>query len=103
MDGPVLVEDTCLGFRAHGGLPGPYIKWYLDKLGVDGLPKLLAAFDDKVTMGAILTEVDCISSSHDASRESRIRNDPSTGWQTMLVWHINSNTLSMPYKGHFRD
>lgn len=48
MDGPVIVEDTCLGFRAHGGLPGPYIKWYLDKLGVDGLPKLLAGFDDKV-------------------------------------------------------
>ena len=51
MDGPVIVEDTCLGFRAHGGLPGPYIKWYLDKLGVDGLPKLLAGFDDKVTSG----------------------------------------------------
>ena len=48
MDGPVIVEDTCLGFRAHGGLPGPYIKWYLDKLGVDRLPKLLAGFDDKV-------------------------------------------------------
>ena len=48
VDGPVIVEDTCLGFRAHGGLPGPYIKWYLDKLGVDGLPKLLAGFDDKV-------------------------------------------------------
>ena len=48
VDGPVIVEDTCLGFRAHGGLPGPYIKWYLDKLGVEGLPKLLAGFDDKV-------------------------------------------------------
>ena len=48
MDGPVIVEDTCLGFRAHGGLPGPYIKWYLDKLGVEGLPRLLAGFEDKV-------------------------------------------------------
>ena len=48
VDGPVIVEDTCLGFRAHGGLPGPYIKWYLDKLGVEGLPRLLADFDDKV-------------------------------------------------------
>ena len=44
---PVLVEDTCLCFNAHGGLPGPYIKWYLDKLGVDGLPRLLADFEDK--------------------------------------------------------
>ena len=50
VDGPVIVEDTCLGFRAHGGLPGPYIKWYLDKLGVEGLPRLLAGFDDKVQL-----------------------------------------------------
>lgn len=47
VDGPVIVEDTCLCFNAHGGLPGPYIKWYLDKLGVDGLPRLLADFEDK--------------------------------------------------------
>ena len=26
VDGPVIVEDTCLCFNAHGGLPGPYIK-----------------------------------------------------------------------------
>ncbi|CAB1332006.1 unnamed protein product [Coregonus sp. 'balchen'] len=32
VDGPVIVEDTCLCFRALGGLPGPYIKWFLDKL-----------------------------------------------------------------------
>ncbi|PAA85350.1 hypothetical protein BOX15_Mlig015606g2 [Macrostomum lignano] len=45
--GPVLVEDTSLCFNALGGLPGVYIKWFLDALGPDGLPKLLAAFPDK--------------------------------------------------------
>lgn len=25
VDGPVLVEDTCLCFKALGGLPGPYM------------------------------------------------------------------------------
>ncbi|OSX72376.1 hypothetical protein BU14_0442s0011 [Porphyra umbilicalis] len=34
--GPVLVEDTGLEFSALGGLPGPYIKWFLDALGVGG-------------------------------------------------------------------
>ncbi len=29
------------------GLPGPYIKWFLDKIGHDGLNKLLAGYDDK--------------------------------------------------------
>lgn len=45
--GPVLVEDTCLCFNALNGLPGPYIKWFLESLGHDGLNKMLAGFDDK--------------------------------------------------------
>ena len=56
IQGPVLVEDTCLIFNALSQpgddaqatqLPGPYIKWFLKSMGVEGLPKLLAAFDDK--------------------------------------------------------
>jgi len=47
VDGPVITEDTCLCFNALKGLPGPYIKWFLDKLGHDGLNAMLAGFDDK--------------------------------------------------------
>lgn len=47
INGPVLVEDTSLCFNALHGLPGPYIKWFADKLGLDGLNKLLAGYDDK--------------------------------------------------------
>ncbi|ROW15436.1 hypothetical protein VPNG_02320 [Cytospora leucostoma] len=45
--GPVLVEDTCLCFNALKGLPGPYIKWFLNDLGHEGLNNLLAAYEDK--------------------------------------------------------
>ena len=45
--GPVLIEDTCLCFNALKGLPGPYIKWFLEKLGHEGLNKLLAGYEDK--------------------------------------------------------
>ena len=44
--GPVMVEDTCLCFNALKGLPGPYIKWFLQKLGHDGLNKMLVGFKD---------------------------------------------------------
>ncbi|KAK8720908.1 hypothetical protein OTU49_013027 [Cherax quadricarinatus] len=44
---PLVIEDTCLCFNALGGLPGPYIKWFLEKLKPAGLHKLLAGFDDK--------------------------------------------------------
>ncbi|KAI9786813.1 MAG: nucleoside triphosphate pyrophosphohydrolase ham1 [Geoglossum umbratile] len=45
--GPVLVEDTCLCFNALKGLPGPYVKWFLCDIGLEGLNNLLAAYDDK--------------------------------------------------------
>eukprot|EP00928_Gymnodinium_smaydae_P054153 TRINITY_DN37976_c0_g1_i1.p1 TRINITY_DN37976_c0_g1~~TRINITY_DN37976_c0_g1_i1.p1 ORF type:complete len:232 (+),score=63.37 TRINITY_DN37976_c0_g1_i1:61-696(+) len=45
--GPVMCEDTCLCYHALKGLPGPYIKWFLEKLGHDGLNKLLAGYEDK--------------------------------------------------------
>ncbi|KAL1212404.1 Inosine triphosphate pyrophosphatase [Cardamine amara subsp. amara] len=52
VNGPVLVEDTCLCFNALKGLPGfdfsgPYIKWFLEKLDHEGLNNLLMAYDDK--------------------------------------------------------
>eukprot|EP00216_Chloropicon_sp_CCMP2111_P000957 CAMPEP_0198246052 /NCGR_PEP_ID=MMETSP1446-20131203/44395_1 /TAXON_ID=1461542 ORGANISM="Unidentified sp, Strain CCMP2111" /NCGR_SAMPLE_ID=MMETSP1446 /ASSEMBLY_ACC=CAM_ASM_001112 /LENGTH=196 /DNA_ID=CAMNT_0043930325 /DNA_START=11 /DNA_END=601 /DNA_ORIENTATION=+ len=45
--GAVMVEDTCLCFNALKGLPGPYIKWFLTKLGHTGLNKLLDPYEDK--------------------------------------------------------
>lgn len=44
---PVLVEDTCLCFNALKGLPGPYIKWFMESIGHDGLNNMLAAYEDK--------------------------------------------------------
>lgn len=45
--GAVLVEDTCLGFNAYNNLPGPYIKWFVKSIGLDGLVKMLGGFEDK--------------------------------------------------------
>jgi inosine triphosphate pyrophosphatase len=47
VEGPVLVEDTSLCFNALNGMPGPYIKWFQDKIGLDGLNNLLMAYEDK--------------------------------------------------------
>ena len=44
---PCVIEDSSLSFNAHKGLPGPYVKWYLDKIGSEGMYKTLAGFDDK--------------------------------------------------------
>merc|ERR1712125_199765 len=47
VNGPVMCEDTCLCYHALKGLPGPYIKWFLESIGHDGLNKLLAGYEDK--------------------------------------------------------
>jgi inosine triphosphate pyrophosphatase len=46
-NGPCVVEDTSLQFTALGGMPGPYIKWFQDRLKADGLYNILAAYPDK--------------------------------------------------------
>lgn len=33
----VLVEDSCLGFDAFHGLPGPFVKYFLEKLKPEGI------------------------------------------------------------------
>lgn len=58
VEGPVIIEDTCLCFDALGGLPGPYIKWFLDKLGAEGLHTMLSGFKDK-TAQAVCTFAYC--------------------------------------------
>ncbi|KAH8702640.1 non-canonical purine NTP pyrophosphatase, rdgB/HAM1 family [Talaromyces proteolyticus] len=45
--GPVLTEDTALEFRALKGLPGPYIKWFLQSIGLEGLNKMLDPYEDR--------------------------------------------------------
>lgn len=45
--GPVLVDDTALCFNAMNGMPGPYIKYFLESLGPEKLHLMLAGFDDK--------------------------------------------------------
>ncbi|KAI6100146.1 inosine triphosphate pyrophosphatase-like protein [Pisolithus sp. B1] len=42
-----ITEDTALCYEALDGLPGPYIKHFMKKLGHEGLNKLLVGFESK--------------------------------------------------------
>jgi len=45
--GPCITEDTALGFEALGGLPGPYIKYFLESVGHSGLNAMLDGFSTR--------------------------------------------------------
>jgi len=42
---PLIVEDTALGFKAWGGLPGPFIKFFVERMGLAALVDALSPFD----------------------------------------------------------
>jgi len=44
LQGPCITEDTALCFKALGGLPGPFIKYFLKELGHEGLNTMLQGF-----------------------------------------------------------
>ena len=46
----MIIEDTSLCFNALNGLPGPYIKSFLDGVGREGLFKMLGGFEDKTAI-----------------------------------------------------
>lgn len=67
ISGPVIIEDTCLCYHALGGMPGPYIKWFLKPLGPEGLYKLLHGFEDKSATAI------CTFAYHDGVEGSKVQ------------------------------
>lgn len=50
---PVLVEDVALEFTALGGLPGPFIKFFVEAPnGLERLCRILDSFDDRSAVAA---------------------------------------------------
>ena len=44
--GPFVVEDTSLSLECLGGLPGTFIKWFLQSMGPRGLYEIASRFKD---------------------------------------------------------
>ena len=44
---PVIVEDVSLEFTALNGLPGPFIKFFIENSGVEACCRLLDGFEDR--------------------------------------------------------
>jgi non-canonical purine NTP pyrophosphatase (RdgB/HAM1 family) len=55
--GPVIVDDVSAGLDSLNGLPGPFIKFYNERLGSDVLYKISKP-DDRVT-------IDCLAGYYD--------------------------------------
>jgi inosine triphosphate pyrophosphatase len=50
---PVLVEDASLRFAAMGRLPGPFVKWFIEEMGYDGLLRLALSLPSQEAHGRV--------------------------------------------------
>lgn len=65
---PVLVEDVALGFDCLGGLPGPFIKFFVEtENGLENLCRMLDGFENK---GA---RAECVFGYYDGARLELLR------------------------------
>lgn len=48
---PVFVEDVSLEFTAMGKLPGTFIKFFIEEIGLEKICRMLDSFDDRSATG----------------------------------------------------
>jgi|FLOH01.1.fsa_nt_gi inosine triphosphate pyrophosphatase len=51
---PCFIEDDSLGFKAWNWLPGPYIKDFTLKIGVENIPSLLEGHDNSAKISCTI-------------------------------------------------
>jgi non-canonical purine NTP pyrophosphatase (RdgB/HAM1 family) len=96
---PVVVEDTKLVFNALGRLPGPFIKYFLDELGVDGICKMLNNYNDRSAIaGAAIAYYDgktlkIFENEHHGSISLVPEGDSGFGWNRVFIPEGEETTL----------
>lgn len=51
---PVVVDDVSLVINAFGKLPGPFIKYFLSEIGIEGICRLLDNHKDRSAKASVL-------------------------------------------------
>lgn len=87
---PVLVEDVAFECDAWEGLPGTFIKFFLAKMGIDGLCAALPAHHREVTARCVYDYFDGIThTTFEGSMRGTVpetpRGEAGYGWDAMFI------------------
>lgn len=88
---PVLVEDVSLRFTAMGRLPGTFIKWFIEEVGLDGLCHVASTLEHNEAEASILYALYDGTSMHYFGDTQRgtipqlPRGDASFGWNPIFI------------------
>ena len=96
---PVIVEDTKLVFNALGLLPGPFIKFFLEELGEEGICNILNSYNDRSAVaGAAIAFYDGITlkifeNSYSGSISRKPEGESGFGWNKVFIPEGEAATL----------
>jgi inosine triphosphate pyrophosphatase len=101
---PFIIEDVSLNFACLGGMPGPYIKWFLASMKAENLVKLVEPFEDKSAL-AICTLALKIDKNQEPiifegiarGRIVNPRGITNFGWDPIFEHDIEDGGLNMTY------
>lgn len=89
---PVLVEDTSLSFNALGGLPGPFIKFFVEaEDGLEHLCRMLDGFSNRTAYGSGVygyydgIETKFIGGRFNGTIAEHPRGDGGYGWDRIFI------------------
>lgn len=88
---PVLVEDVSLVFNALNGLPGPFIKFFVEaEDGLENLCRMLDGFEDRSAYGSVVygyfdgTELKMIAGRMNGMIPQQPRGEGGYGWDKIF-------------------
>ncbi len=96
---PVIVEDVSLVINSMGRLPGPFIKWFIEGLGLEGICRLADVSPDrKAVASSVYAYYDgkilkIFEGSLDGTIASHPRGDSGFGWNPTFIPLSSTQTL----------
>ncbi len=89
---PVLVEDVGLTLGVWNGLPGPFVKWFEQTIGLEGICRLLDNYPDRRAKVSVCfgyydgTEPKFFTGSVEGKIAETVRSGPSNfGWNPIFI------------------
>jgi non-canonical purine NTP pyrophosphatase (RdgB/HAM1 family) len=88
---PVVVDDVSLSFTAMGKLPGPFIKYFLEDLELDGICQMMSAFEDKSAIAEVVygfydgQTFKSFSATAKGTVPTKPQGGPSMGWNAVFI------------------
>lgn len=104
---PVLVEDTSLIINSLGRLPGTFVKWFLDELGLDKVCRLADISTDRSAHASAAfayydgARLEIFVGGMDGLIPEHPRGDEGFGWNPIFIPESHNKTMGEMNEAEF--